>query len=152
MRLKLDFRGPNGTFTEFVSATQAGRFVDRWALESHASFAPLAPGDRVITEGDRIVDVYALKPQRVFEVAFHLPAGVSFGQTVRPDHPAVVQINTFLANLMDMRMEVTRTTAWTCLVSGDGVPISKIVEHTQQIRNERTVVDIDWCLAHPAIA
>lgn len=127
-------------------------------LTQHASFMPLAPGDLVSVDGDRvIVAIERLEKQWMAEVAFHLPAGTTFGRAPSPDHPALRAVAETVAEWRKGAC-VTQTTSFTVLVSCStrewierNVVGHPYVEDCELVRTPDTVIDLQRALANPTL-
>lgn len=164
MKLSLQFtNGPTGPFSEEVEAQITSDYSPRrshFELKSHATFAPLAPGDVVAcARGTHVVrKVVRLESLWTVEATLHLPAGTTFAQAPGEEHPAMRAIAECEE---DWRRDawVTRNTAFSFLVSSqsrgwleDKVEAHPYVEHVDVVRTPAMEPDLEGWLRSPAFA
>lgn len=129
---------------------------DEWELREHTGFAPLAPGDHVrVNAASELVEIVSTVPTFVYTVSCHLPAGISFGMSPTPDHPAMVAMAQ-VEEAWRRDTWVTRTTAFTFVISSptrywfeETVAPHPYVEEVELIRTPTMRFDLREILAHP---
>lgn len=164
MKLSLQFTdGPTGAFAEEVEAKiSSAHGVGRhhYDLTSHATFAPLAPGDVVsCARGTRVINkVVHLAPLWTIEATLHLPAGTTFAMAPTEEHPAMKAVAECEKEWRRAAW-VTRNTAFSFLVSAqtrgwleDNVEGHPYVEHIELVRTPDLSPDLAGWLRHPAFA
>lgn len=162
MKLQLLFtEGPTGAFAEEVEAqisTSFGAGRQYYDLRTHATFAPLAPGDVVsCARGTRVVNqVVHLEPLWTVEATLHLPAGTTFAMSPTDEHPAMKAVAKCEEDWQRAAW-VTRNTAFSFLVSAqtrswlqDNVESHPYVEHVDLVRDPDLKPNLAGWLQHPS--
>jgi len=157
MKVQLRFTGgPTGPFEEEVDGEEMRPGIVE--LRSHATFAPLGPGDIVETEGPVITGIKHFEPLWTIEATLHLPAGTRFAMSPDVEHPAMVAVAECEEDWRRAAW-VTRNTSFSFLISAqtrgwleDNVEGHPYVEHVALVRTPDLRPDLDVWLTHPSFA
>lgn len=133
MNLTIDFPNCDG-FRDTVEAKDLGE--GRAMLTKHTCFLPLAPGDVVTLDGDRVTGVEWMAPVYTVLINFYLPADIPAFAAPTQEHRAVKAFNRVMEMWdADPALSVSTPAGFTALVSAASLEALHAVQRHQYVES-----------------